>query len=462
MTQSNSALSRANGVLRAHHLPFRLRAGHNSRWVSVYENLPGRRVRERSVRGCSSKDDQAIEALCFRLVSEARKLPEASLEELLSRPGEDGDQPAVRPAPCWPEICEAVVAFQRRQGVNMNLVGPFKGQGYFRLLPPERAATEADVRRFALHTGESLRANLADFSEPLVPVATHRQGFRQKREVVSLLRRAGYGAIAPESLSEELKAMVNKKKVALLAAGESRRRIPSTAAIESWLDQVMEEDGLWGWVFAMVATYGLRPHEVWHIAELPDANGLISIGVAARHIKVTKTGFRVALPLPAEWVERYQLGGVNGEQRLAELRRRYVPKFVNEEGQPFDPERDLVKRCDNNERLGAVCCHKLRSSDAKAEFELQHKLYAWVETAPAQGKKKAQKRKERCVPYDLRHAYAIRARETTTWNYADVAAVMGHSPEVHRRTYLSEITGEQTKASVLRRLLSDGGEAAAC
>jgi len=47
MTQANSALSHANGVLRAHHLPFRLRVGHNSRWVSVYENLPGRRVRER-------------------------------------------------------------------------------------------------------------------------------------------------------------------------------------------------------------------------------------------------------------------------------------------------------------------------------------------------------------------------------------------------------------------------------
>jgi hypothetical protein len=50
------------------------------------------------------------------------------------------------------------VAFQRRQGVNMNLVGPFKGQGYFRLLPADRAAREADVRRFALHTSESLKA----------------------------------------------------------------------------------------------------------------------------------------------------------------------------------------------------------------------------------------------------------------------------------------------------------------
>jgi hypothetical protein len=87
-------------------------------------------------------------------------------------------------------------------------------------------------------------------------MATHRQGFRQKREVVSLLRRAGFGTIAPQELSEELKGMVNRKKLALVAAGQSRRRIPSTAAIEEWLDQVIEEDPLWGWVFAMVATYG--------------------------------------------------------------------------------------------------------------------------------------------------------------------------------------------------------------
>ena len=34
-------------------------------------------------------------------------------------------------------------------------MGPFKGQGYFRLLPGDRAARESDVRRFALHTGDS-------------------------------------------------------------------------------------------------------------------------------------------------------------------------------------------------------------------------------------------------------------------------------------------------------------------
>jgi integrase len=454
MPRISPAIERANAILRAHGTPFRLREGHGSRWLSVYETCPGRKVVERAARGYAARDDRAVEGLCKRLLDLAAEPNPKGIESLF----EQSLQPEPRPtsAPCWPEICEAVVAFQRGQGVNMNLVGPFKGQGYFRLLPPERPASLEDVRRFALHTTESLKAQLEDPSEVLLPMATHRQGFRQKREVVSLLRRAGFAAIAPEELSSELKGMVNRKKLALVAAGQSRRRIPTTEAIEIWLDQVMEADPLWGWVFAMIATYGLRPHEVWHIDGLPDDNGLITVGVAARHIKVTKTGFRAAVPLPAGWVERYGLGGANGEQRLAELRGRYKPKFVNEDGQPFDPSRDQVKRCDNNERLGAICCHKLRSCDARAEFELQHKLYAWVETAPAHGRKKAQRRKERCVPYDLRHAYAIRARETTSWSYADVAAVMGHSPEVHRRTYLSEITGEQTKAAVVRRLLGEG------
>ena len=446
-----SPLERSNGILRAFGAPFRMRKHRRSRWVTIYEILPDRRTRERSMPGCAAADPMAVEELCERLLAAAKQ--GECLEAVLGE-----QQPTMRrpsTTPCWPEICEAVVAFQRGQGVNMNLVGPFKGSGYFRLLPADRPATVDDVRRFALHTGESLKAHLEDASEPLLPMATHRQGFRQKREVVSLLRRAGFAAVAPEELSSELKGMVNRKKQALVAAGQSRRRIPSTEAIEDWLDAVMEEDPLWGWVFAMVATYGLRPHEVWHIDGLPDGNGLITVGVAARHIKVTKTGFRAAVALPAAWVERYELGGANGEQRLAELRSRYKPRYVNEDGQPFDPERDQVKRCDNNERLGAVCCHKLRSCDAKAEFELRGKLYAWVETAPGQGKRKAQKRKERCVPYDLRHAYAIRARETTSWSYADVAAVMGHGPEVHRRTYLSEITGEQTKAAVVRRLLGD-------
>ena len=285
MPTPTSPLERSNGILRAFGAPFRLRQHRRSRWVTVYEILPGRRTRERSLPGYAAADPVALEELCERLIAATKQ--GCTLESITG--GEDPARLRPTAAPCWPEICDAVVAYQRGQGVNMNLVGPFKGQGYFRLLPPDRPASLEDVRRFALHSTESLKAHLEDPSEPLLPMATHRQGFRQKREVVSLLRRAGFAGIAPEELSAELKGMVNRKKQALVAAGQSRRRIPSTEAIEDWLDRVMEEDPLWGWVFAMIATYGLRPREAWHIDGLPDQHGLITVGVAARHIRVTKT-----------------------------------------------------------------------------------------------------------------------------------------------------------------------------
>ncbi|NBO82581.1 MAG: hypothetical protein EBU75_07055 [Betaproteobacteria bacterium] len=71
---------------------------------------------------------------------------------------------AAKPAstPCWPEFCSAVVAFQRGQGVNMNPVGPFRGQGYFCLLPAERPAT-------------------------LLPMATHRRWRDRDRRSASRL-----------------------------------------------------------------------------------------------------------------------------------------------------------------------------------------------------------------------------------------------------------------------------------
>jgi hypothetical protein len=268
-----SPLERANEILCLHDLPLRIRVRRHSQWLSVYEILPGGGTRERAMRGYLAQSSVDVQRLCDLLVEQGRS-DRPQLWTALAEPS--AGSAAHLAAPCWPEICAAVVAFQRGQGVNMNLVGPFKGKGYCFFLPSDRAASEADVRRFALHSSDSLKARLEDPTAQLIPMATHRQGFRQKREVVSLLRRAGYGAIAPESLSEE------RKKGALVAAGESRRRIPSTAAIQEWLDQVVEEDPLWGWVFAMVATYGLRPHEVWHIAELPDAQRMVSIGVAAR------------------------------------------------------------------------------------------------------------------------------------------------------------------------------------
>ena len=150
MPRLSIAIDRANAILRAHGTPFRLREGHGSRWLSVYENCPGRRVRERSARGYAACDDRDVERLCSRLLEKAQIRPDQGLDDLFTgiQPAPSGKRPSTD-SPCWPEICQAVVAFQRGRGVNMNLVGPFKAQGYFRLLPQERPETLEGVLRLA-------------------------------------------------------------------------------------------------------------------------------------------------------------------------------------------------------------------------------------------------------------------------------------------------------------------------
>ena len=63
MPRISAAIDRANTILRAHGTPFRLRAGHGSRWLSIYESRPGQKVRERAARGYASRDDRAVETL---------------------------------------------------------------------------------------------------------------------------------------------------------------------------------------------------------------------------------------------------------------------------------------------------------------------------------------------------------------------------------------------------------------
>ena len=147
MPKPSSPLERCNAVLRAFETPFRLRQHRRSQWVTVYEILPGRCTKERSIRGYPAAEATALERLCDRLLEASKQ---GLALDAVVEPAPSGKRPSTS-SPCWPEICQAVVAFQRGQGVNMNLVGPFKGQGYFRLLPHDRPASLEEVRRFAFH-----------------------------------------------------------------------------------------------------------------------------------------------------------------------------------------------------------------------------------------------------------------------------------------------------------------------
>ncbi len=72
---------------------------------------------------------------------------------------------------------------------------------------------------------------------------------------------------------------------------------------------------------------------------------------------------------------------------------------------------------------------------------------------PARGDRRsygAVEKLERCKAYDLRHAWALLARETTTWPTSLKAQAMGHSEAVHPRSYLVEERAEHRRQGLLQ------------
>jgi len=55
----------------------------------------------------------------------------------------------------------------------------------------------------------------------------------------------------------------------------------------------------WRWIYGMMATYGLRPHEAW--------NCDLDLPITKVH-ESTRTGARVVFPVPAEWTTLFDLG----------------------------------------------------------------------------------------------------------------------------------------------------------
>ncbi len=71
--------------------------------------------------------------------------------------------------------------------------------------------------------------------------------------------------------------------------------VPTDQEIIDWV----EGAGPAAWYFGMMATYGLRPHEV-EGAQLIDRD-------YCQVAEATKTGFRTVIPVPREWVEQFEL-----------------------------------------------------------------------------------------------------------------------------------------------------------
>lgn len=173
----------------------------------------------------------------------------------------------------------------------------------------------------------------------------------------------------------------------------SPRDLPEDTDIIEAVDRLFDEGSSWSWVVGIMACYGLRNHEVFHLDLLEFPN--IFVGAA------TKTGRRFVYCPDPSWLDRWG------------LQDRKLP--------PLDEIRKANPTEWDNARLG----RKVGRAFSRAGLLFN--------------------------PYDLRHAFARRCFENRF--PPDLAArVMGHSLQVHTRVYRAW-WGEESYRQVYEQVL---------
>ena len=175
------------------------------------------------------------------------------------------------------------------------------------------------------------------------------------------------------------------------------KNVPTDPEIIDWVlgaDRGQRNGKVLRWYWGMIATYGLRPEEVDHVTILED--DALQVPFVNAQGKRTKTGFRTVIPVPADWVE------------LFDLRNRIERPNLNRE------------------------CHRwLRDNLRRGPLAEK----GWTS-------------------YSLRHAFAGRLWSAGghRLDIYTAARLMGHSIEVHTRTYRAFIQphtlAQQARAAI--------------
>ena len=156
----------------------------------------------------------------------------------------------------------------------------------------------------------------------------------------------------------------------------------------------------WKYVFALMATYGLRNHEVF----FADLSSLKKGGDnIIRVLDTTKTGEHQVWPFHPKWVEIFELNKLGEDYSL-------LPKI------------NLNLKITTLQNIGK------RVTEQFKRYQLNIK------------------------PYDLRHAYAVR---TILYDLPDTVAarMMGHSVNLHTQTYHHWITKRDQQKAVNNAIL---------
>jgi len=427
-----------------------------SPWVTLRHTLTNK---ERSIKGCRWDDSEHVEQATEFLKKANNNTPLADLAHRLIVLFNDS---SVSPSQeqKWGEIRRLVKGWIAPSGDKARDPNPFKcfkDNSYFgRNFDDDEPATTRELRRYCLHTTESLQAHLDDPTQPLIPREYNARPFQQAIQMVNRL--ADYEvSIATRELQDELKHL---KRRAGKRKPPNPRFNPRDEDVEAWIQKLAAEGyPLRSWFFALQATYGLRSHEVWHLQAFPGESTASATSIRVANFEGSedgsgwvKTGARPVLACKAEWVELFGLDNVKrNRQLMAQLHSRWPVKTATR-------KRDGVEVVINNSALGIYVSHWLKNK-GREDIELPVKLMGYYRPPSVSGKKTPKEKKGQSSAYDLRHAWALRAGRLTTWSTKLKADSMGHSESTHRNRYLVGVTMEAKEEAMKRQLAHDEGKA---
>ena len=239
-------------------------------------------------------------------------------------------------------------------------------------------------RMLSIYNSSSLYSIENIFLETL---ETYKEGSRSKKQCATSL------SVLAKFLDIKLPEDWKSKAKGYGLNKASFRDLPTDEAIEKIWEIIPNKS--WKFVFGLMATYGLRNHEVFFC----DLSSLTNIGdKIIRVLPTTKTGEHQVWPFHPEWVEKFELFKLGGNLELL-------------------PNINTDLKYTTLQNIGK------KITDQFKRYGLQIK------------------------PYDLRHAWAVR---TIFYDLPDTVAarMMGHSVSLHTQTYHHWITKRDQQQAV--------------
>ena len=335
-------------------------------WLSIRFS-PGKQVKP-IIRATELRKDDPLDlwkayALCEQIDSAADPL------ELM--PGKKAD---VKRSRNWIEAAEAYRCHLERKGIKIHDQAQSRHIGWMRVQPGEL-------------TIESLMARVEE--EP-----------SDKRSRIDWLTTVERLSMV---LDLELPTQWLRRMKSESTYSSSRvinpRNIPRDNQIEAFIDSI--ENPQWKTAFALIATYGLRPVEVFSILEVGlDDDGWVELTSPKTNV------WRTVMPARQDWIDRWDLHNA------------VIPEVT--------PGTSL-------KALG----HRVTS-----QFARYRELAIWRDGAQC---------------YDLRHAYAARfhtSRQFKQFTVEDAAKFMGHTVKIHQASYTKWIKKNDLKRAAKERAKS--------